>query len=241
MKKFLFILTVFVCSSLFAADIWETSEEIDVNGTIAEKNVVISGNIMKVVNTSPNGETETLVDLDADKITIVNHKYKSFQVIKLSKYIEFAQQLFNELKEKTGKFDPEKAIPKVTFEKQGAEKIEKWDCELWAVSVDGKLYSQIWVAPSLKNQQLAEFKKKFAAALPESLTKYRSVDAQIEDKFVEIGTVVRSIRVPQNQKMPAVKTTVKKVAKSNLKKIDLVIPAGYVDKSAPETTNTQVK
>jgi len=141
MKKFLFVLTVFVCSSLFAADIWETSEEIDVNGVTAEKNVVISDSMMKVENTSPNGRTETLVDLGADKITIVNHKYKSFQVVKLSKYIEFAQQLFNELKEKSGKFDPEKAIPKVTFEKQGEEVLEKWNCEMWAVSVDGKLSS----------------------------------------------------------------------------------------------------
>ena len=192
MKKFLFVLSVFVCSSLLAADIWETREEIDVNGVIAEKNTVISGNMMKVVNTSPNGDTETFIDLDADQITIVNHKYKSFQTIKLSKYIEFAQQLFNELKDKTGKFDPEKVIPKVTFEKQGNEVVEKWNCEIWNVVVDGKPYSKVWVAPEMKNRQLSEFKKKFAATLPENLAKYRTVEAQIEDKFVEIGTIVKS-------------------------------------------------
>ena len=95
MRKFLFVLTVLVCSSLFAADVWETQEEIDINGVIAEKSVVISDNVMKVVNTSPNGETETYVDLNADKITIITHKYKTFQTFKISKYIEFAQQLFN--------------------------------------------------------------------------------------------------------------------------------------------------
>ena len=234
MKKFLFVLSVFVCSSLFAADIWETREEIDVNGTVAEKTVVISDSVMKVVNTSPNGETETLVDLNADKITIVNHKYKTFQTFKISKYIEFAQQLFNELKEKQGTVDPEKVLPKVAFEKQGNEAVEKWNCEVWSVSVDGKPYSKIWVAPELKNKQLLEFKKKFTAVLPENLAKYRTVDAQIEDKFVEIGTVVRSVKLSQNPKMPEIKTTVKKMIRSDLKKIDLVLPAGYADKSVPE-------
>ena len=234
MKKFLFVLSVFVCSSLFAADIWETREEIDVNGTVAEKTVVISDSVMKVVNTSPNGETETLVDLNADKITIVNHKYKTFQTFKISKYIEFAQQLFNELKEKQGTVDPEKVLPKVAFEKQGNEAVEKWNCEVWSVSVDGKPYSKIWVAPELKNKQLLEFKKKFTAVLPENLAKYRTVDAQIEDKFVEIGTVVRSVKLSQNPKMPEIKTTVKKMIRSDLKKIDLALPAGYADKSVPE-------
>ena len=241
MKKFLFVLLVFVCSSLLAADIWETREEVDVNGALAEKSMLITDNMMKVVNTSPSGDTETFIDLAADKITIINHKYKSFQTIKLSKYIEFAQQLFNELKDKTGKFDPDKVIPKVTFEKQGNEVVEKWNCEIWNVMVDGKPYSKVWVSPELKNQQIIEFKKKFAATLPESLTKYRTVDAQIEDKFVEIGTVVRSIKFAQNPKMPAVKITVKKMMKSNLKKMELVIPAGYADKSAPEMMNTQTK
>ena len=241
MKKFLFVLTVFICSSLFAADIWETQEEIDVNGVTAEKSVFISGSIMKVVNASPNGNTETLVDLDADKITIVNHQYKSFQIIKLSKYIEFAQQLFNELKEKNGKFDPDKVIPKVAFEKQGNEIVEKWNCEVWSVVVDGKPYSKVWVATELKNQQFAEFKKKFAAVLPENLAKYRTIEAQIDDKFVEIGTVVKSVKLSLNPKMPEIKTTVKKMTKSALKKVELVIPAGYADKSAPETTNNQAK
>ena len=233
MRKILFVLAMFLaCPQLFAADIWETREEIDVNGTVAEKTVVISDSVMKVVNTSPNGETETLVDLNADKITIVNHKYKTFQTFKISKYIEFAQQLFNELKEKQGTIDPEKVLPKVAFEKQGNETVE--NCEVWNVSVDGKPYSKVWVAPELKNKQLLEFKKKFTAVLPENLAKYRTVDAQIEDKFVEIGTVVRSVKLSQNPKMPEIKTTVKKMIRSDLKKIDLVLPAGYADKSVPE-------
>ena len=93
----------------------------------------------------------------------------------------------------------------------------------------------------MKNRQLSEFKKKFAATLPENLAKYRTVEAQIEDKFVEIGTIVKSVKLSQNPKMPEVKTTVKKMVKSDLKKIEVVIPAGYVDKSAPETVNPQSK
>ncbi len=242
MRKILFVLaTLFVFLSLSAAEIWETREEIDVNGVTAEKSVLISDNVMKVVNTSQSGETETYVDLNADKIIIITHKYKTFQAFRLSKYIEFAKQLFNELKEKTGNIDPEKVLPKVAFEKLANETIEKWNCEVWNVLVDGKPYSKVWVAPELKNKQLIEFKKKFVSAIPENLIKYRSVDAQVEDKFVEIGTVVKSIKFSQNPKMPEVKTTVKKMAKSNLKKIDLVIPAGYADKSAPDMVKPQTQ
>lgn len=242
MRKFLFVFAMFfACSQLFAADVWETQEEIDINGVIAEKSVVISDNVMKVVNTSPNGETETIVDLNADKITIITHKYKTFQTFKISKYIEFAQQLFNELKEKQGAVDPEKVLPKVAFEKLANETVEKWNCEVWSVLVDGKPYSKVWVAPELKNKQMLEFKKKFAAVLPENLTKYRTVEAQIEDKFVEIGTVVKSIKLSLNPKMPEIKTTIKKMAKSALKKVEFVIPAGYADKSAPEPVQPKTK
>lgn len=242
MRKFLFVFAMFfACQLLFAADVWETSEEIDVNGVIAEKTVVISDNVMKVVNTSPNGETETIVDLNADKITIITHKYKTFQTFKISKYIEFAQQLFNELKEKQGTVDSEKVLPKVAFEKLANETVEKWNCEVWSVLVDGKPYSKVWVAPELKNKQMLEFKKKFAAVLPENLTKYRTVEAQIEDKFVEIGTVVKSIKLSLNPKMPEIKTTIKKMAKSALKKVEFVIPAGYADKSAPEPVQPKTK
>ena len=79
------------------------------------------------------------------------------------------------------------------------------------------------------------------AVLPENLAKYRTVEAQIEDKFVEIGTVVKSIKLSQNPKMPEIKTTVKKMAKSALKKIELVLPAGYADKSAPEQVQPKTK
>ena len=242
MRKFLFVFAMFfACQLLFAADVWETSEEIDVKGVSAEKTVVISDNVMKVVNTSPNGETETIVDLNADKITIITHKYKTFQTFKISKYIEFAQQLFNELKEKQGTVDSEKVLPKVAFEKLANETVEKWNCEVWSVLVDGKPYSKVWVAPELKNKQMLEFKKKFAAVLPENLTKYRTVEAQIEDKFVEIGTVVKSIKLSLNPKMPEIKTTIKKMAKSALKKVEFVIPAGYADKSAPEPVQPKTK
>ncbi len=182
-----------------------------------------------------------IVDLNADKITIITHKYKTFQTFKISKYIEFAQQLFNELKEKQGTVDSEKVLPKVAFEKLANETVEKWNCEVWSVLVDGKPYSKVWVAPELKNKQMLEFKKKFAAVLPENLTKYRTVEAQIEDKFVEIGTVVKSIKLSLNPKMPEIKTTIKKMAKSALKKVEFVIPAGYADKSAPEPVQPKTK
>ena len=38
MKKNVFVLVMFfACPLLFAADVWETQEEIDINGVIAEK------------------------------------------------------------------------------------------------------------------------------------------------------------------------------------------------------------
>lgn len=242
MKKILAVLiTVFVCISVFAADIWETREVIDVNGMTSEKSVVISDGVMKVVNTSSSGETETVVDLNADKITIVTHNQKSFQTIKLSEYVKFAQQLLNELKEKNGTVDPEKVVPKVTFEKLGNETVGKWNCEVWNVSVDGKPYSKVWVAPELKNKQLIDFKKKFSAIIPENLAKYRTVDAQIDDNFFEKGTVVKSFKIPQNPKMPAITITLKEMTKSDAKKLKLAIPAGYADKSAPEMSKPQSK
>ena len=233
--------TVFICTSLFAADVWETREVIDINGVTSEKSVVISDSVMKVVNTSPNGETETLVDLKADKITIVTHNQKSFQIIKLSEYVKFAQQLFNELKEKSGSVDPEKVIPKVTFEKQGNDTVGKWNCEVWTVSVDGKPYSKVWLAPELKNQQLVDFKNKFSAIIPENLAKYRTVDAQIDDNFISKGTIVKSLKLAQNPKMPVVTVTLKNMTKADVKKLNLAIPSNYTDKSSPAVSKPQSK
>ena len=242
MKKILVVLiTVFVWISIFAADIWETREVVDINGVTSEKSVVISDGVMKVVNTSSTGEIETVVDLNADKITIINHNQKSFQTIKLSEYVKFAQQLFNELKEKSGNVDPDKVIPKVTFEKQGNEKVEKWNCEVWTVSVDGRPYSKIWVAPELKNKQLIDFKKKFSAIIPENLAKYRTVDAQIDDNFVEKGTVVKSLKFSTNPKMPAVMITLKNMVKADAKKLKIMIPSGYADKSTSPAAAPQSK
>ena len=242
MKKILAVLiTVFACVSVFAADIWETREVIDVNGVTSEKSVVISDGVMKVINTSSSGETETVVDLNADKITIITHNQKSFQTIKLSDYVKFAQQLFNELKEKSGNVDPEKVVPKVTFEKLGSETVEKWNCEVWNISVDGKPYSKVWVAPELKNKQLIDFKKKFSAIIPENPAKYRTVDAQIDDNFIEKGTIVKSLKLSSNPKMPAITVTLKNIAKADVKKLKLAIPAGYADKSAPVTATPQSK
>ena len=240
MKKFfMFFMTVFACGFLSASDIWETLEETDTNGVISEKHTVISENSMKVTNISPNNHIETMIDLNADTITYISHKHKTYQVIKLSKYVEFAVQLGKDIMAQSAKFDADKALPKVTFEKQGTETVGKWNCEVWAVSLDGKPYSTVWLATGLKNQQVIDFKKKFTAVIPEALLKYRSVDAQIDDNFIDKGTIVKSFKFSQNKKMPTVITTVREFKKSDIKKLSLTIPANYVDKSTPETGQQQ--
>jgi len=240
MNRVLFTVLCFVFLPFisFAADAWKSVEEIEVNGTTVTKNIFVGSDIMRTENESSSGKNETVIDLSSDRITIINHKTKSYQIITLSKYIEFAQQLAEEMKGK-GHIDPEKVIPQVTFEKIGTSKVGEWDCEEWLVKVDGKPYNKVWVAPELKNLPVIKFKKKFAAVMPESLAKYRSTDAKIEDNFLSAGMIVKAQKIPANKKMPVVTQTVKLVEPADIKMLNFKIPADYLDRSAAENKETQ--
>lgn len=223
---------------IFCAEVWKSVEEVEVNGTIVTKNIYVAEDIMKTDNISDSGRNETLVELKADKITLINHKTQSFQVIKLSKYIEFAEQLASDIRAQ-GHIDSDKVIPQVSFEKKGNVKVGDFDCEEWNINVDGKQYSKVFVAPSLKNSPVIKFKKKFAAMMPDSLVKFRSIDAKIEDNFLNIGMVVKSVRTPISKKVPVVTQTIKLIQPVALESISFKVPANYVDKSAPENNETQ--
>lgn len=218
---------------IHSAEVWKSVEEVEVNGQIVTKNIFVGNDIMRTENESISGKNETVIDLKADKITIINHKTESYQIITLSKYIEFAQQLAADMKG-TGHVDPEKVIPQVAFEKVGESKVGEWECEEWVVKVDGKPYNKVWVAPALKNLPVIKFKKKFAAVMPESLAKYRSVDAKIEDNFLNSGMIVKAQKAPTSKKMPVVTQTVKLIEPAQAAVLKFSIPDGYENKSAPE-------
>jgi len=234
MKKRIFtVLIIFLLPSfIFSADVWRSVEEIEVNGKIVTKDIFVGSDTMRTVNESVNGKNETIIDLKNDKITMINHKSQTFQTVKLSEYIKFAEQLAAEMRG-NGHIDPEKVIPNVTFEKTGGEKVGEWECEEWLVKVDGKPYNKVWVAPALKNLPLIKFKRKFAAIMPESLVKYRSIDAKIEDNFLPLGLIVKAQKIPSNKKMPVVTQTVKEIKPALDKNLLFKIPAEYKDKSAP--------
>ena len=229
-------------SMIFCAEVWKSVEEVEVNGQIVTKNIYVTEDTMKTENISDAGRNESLVDLKADKITFINHKTQSFQVVKLSKYIEFAQQLASDIRAQ-GHIDSDKVIPQVTFEKKGNVKIGDFDCEEWNVNVDGKQYSKVFVAPSMKDSPVIKFKKKFAAMMPDSLVKFRSIEAKIEDNFLSTGMIIKAVRTPISKKVPVVTQTIKLVQPVALESVSLKVPANYVDKSAPENNeqNTQTK
>lgn len=235
MNRSVFTVLIFmlVPAFLYSAEVWKSVEEVEVNGKIVTKNIYVGNDVMRTENESISGKNETIIDLKADKITIINHKTQSYQIITLSKYVEFAQQLAADIRGK-GHIDPEKVIPQLTYERKDDAKVGQWDCEEWLVKLDGKPYLQVWVAPSLKNLPVIKFKKKFAAVMPESLAKYRSVDSRIEDNFLPTGMIVKGVKVPSSKKMPVVTQTVKLVEPSEIKALSFKIPAGYEDKSAPE-------
>lgn len=225
-------------SLLFSAEVWKSVEEVEVNGTVVTKNIYVTADLMKTDNISDSGRNETLVDLKADKITFVNHKTQTFQVVKLSKYIEFAEQLASEIKAQ-GHISTDKVIPAVTFEKKGNAKVGDFDCEEWDVKVDGKQYSKVFIAASLKNSPVIKFKKKFAALMPDSIVKFRSIEAKIEDNFLPTGMIIKSVRTPISKKVPVVTQTVKLIQPVAAESISFKVPAEYVDKSAPENNEEQ--
>jgi len=217
-----------------ASAAWSSVEEVEANGQIVKKNIFVTEDVMKMDNEGPNGRIETVIDMKSDKITVVNHKTNSFQEFQLSKYIEFATQLASDIRAQ-GYIDPQKVIPQLNFEKKGNAKVEDWDCEEWLVNVDGKPYTRVWIAPSMKNSPILEFKKKFAGLLPDSVAKYRSVDAKIEDNFADKGMIIKMEKIPANKKMPVVTHTVRQIKPVSVESVSFKIPAGYRNTSAPET------
>jgi len=237
-KLFTLFFLIFSAFSIFASEIWETVEDIVVNDITATKRILASENMAMTVNTTANGENETIIDLAADKITLINHKNKSYQVIKLSEYVRFAEQLAEELKSR-GQIDQNKVAPKVTFTSQGSETVGRWNCEVWAVSVDGKPYSRVWVAAELKDSPFIAFRKRFSTIFPESIAKYRNIESVIESNFFDKGMIVKTVKVSASNRMPAITTTLVSLKKSDLKAITFKIPEGYQNKSVGASEGTK--
>ena len=236
-KLFTIFFLAFSAFPIFASEVWETVEDIVVNNITATKRVLASDNMARTINTTENGENETIIDLAADKITLINHKNKSYQVLKLSEYIKFAEQLAEELKSR-GQIDQSKVAPKVTFASQGSETVGRWNCEVWAVSVDGKPYSRVWVAAELKDSPFIAFRKKFSAVFPESIAKYRNIESVIESNFFDKGMIVKTVKAAASNRMPSVTNTLVSLKRSDLKAITFKIPEGYQNKSAGATEET---
>lgn len=230
------LLAFFIIFPMFAgaAEVWKSTEEIEVNGKKIKKEIYVTENIMKTINISDAGGNETIVDLKNDKITIINHKTESYQVIKLSKYIEFAEQLAEDIKAR-GHISSDKVIPEIKFEKKKTSKINGWDCEEWLVILDGKPFRNIWVAAELKDAPILKFKQKFSKIIPDTLVKYRSINSRIESHFSEKGMVVKSVKLSSSKRMQVITQTVTDIKPVTLKSVSIKIPENYLDKSAPET------
>jgi len=239
MSKMLFFLFIMAVSTVvFAAEGWEVIEEVSVNGSIIIKRSYFDENVIKVVNESPTGSTETIVDLANDKVILINHFQKTYQVSKLSDYIAFAEGMANGLKS-GGYVDPEKLNPKIAFVKKGSEKIGAWETTRYLVTVDGKDYQEVWIAPSFKTSPVIQYRKKYASFLPETLVKYRAIEEKIKDKAAEEGLIVKSIKIPLNKKLPKVQQTMKEIKSITITPALLAIPSGYTDKTvgvSPATT-----
>lgn len=220
-----------------AAEVWKSTEEIEVNGKKITKEIYVTENMMKTINTADSGGNETIVDLKNDKITIINHKTESYQIIKLSKYVEFAEQLAEDIKAR-GHISTDDVIPQLKFVKNKDTKLNDWDCEEWTVVLDGKPYRTIWIAPELKDAPILKFKQKFGKIIPDTLVKYKSINSRIDKHFIDKGMVIKSVRISTSKRVPVVTQTVKNIKPVTLKTISVKIPENYLDKSAPETTQT---
>jgi hypothetical protein len=220
-----------------ASEVWKSTEEIEVNGKKITKQIYVTEDMMKTINTADSGGNETIIDLKNDKITMINHKTESYQIIKLSKYVEFAEQLAEDIKAR-GHISTDEVIPQLKFEKVKDTKLNDWDCEEWTVILDGKPYRKIWVSPELKEAPILKFKNKFGKIIPDSLVKYKSINSRIDKHFMDKGMVIKSVRISTSKRVPEVTQTVKSIKPVTLKSITVKIPANYLDKSAPETTQT---
>ncbi len=233
MRSIMAIFFVTATTILAAAEEgWQITEEVAVNGSIVIKRSYLSDQVIKVVNESPTGSTETIVDLAGDKVIIINHFQKTYQISKLSDYLKFAENIASGLKN-SGYADPEKLDPKIVFIKKGVEKVDSWDTVHYLVTVDGKEYQEIWIAPALKTSRLIELRKKYAAYLPETLVKYRVLEEKIKDKAASEGLIVKSVKIPLNKKLPRVEQTLKEIAPLVLSPALFAVPKGYTDKTIP--------
>ncbi len=228
MMLFFFIAMATILAA--AEEGWQITEEVVVNGSTVVKRSYLTEQVIKVVNEAPTGSTETIVDLANDTVTIVNHFQKTYQVSKLSDYLKFAEGIANGLKN-SGYADPEKLDPKIVFVKKGSEKIGSWDTIRYLVTVDGKEYQEIWVAPALKTSPIIELRKKYAAYLPETLVKYRVLEEKIRDKAEAEGLVIKSTKIPLNKKLPRVEQTLKEISPLVPAPALFTIPKGYTDKT----------
>ncbi len=232
MKIRLFFVTLLLSFfSLSALDGWKTVETVSVDGTTVKKETMVFEDIMKVVNTTKNGGNETIIDLKADKITLINHFDKTYQVIKLSEYIKFAEGMLKELTAQ-GRINPDKVPPKIEYQKVATESVGQWTGIHYTVLVDGKPYADVWVAPELKDSSLVSFQEKFASLMPSSLTKYRSLDTKIREHLSQEGLIVRQIKHPFVAKLPTVEQTLVSFKKVVRPLQLIVIPQGYTIKNA---------
>ena len=228
-KMLLFVGLLLLTFAVSAIDGWKTVEEIAVDGTKVEKETLVFGDVMKMINKSKNGGNETIIDLTADKITLINHFDKTYQIIKLSKYIEFAEGMLKEMVAQ-GRINPNKVMPKIEYKKGENEKLSLGEGIEYSVTVDGKQYMHVWVAPKLKDSSLIGFREKFAKMLPSDLTKYRDIDAKIRDHLSTIGLIIKHIKTPFNSKLPKSTQTMTVMEKITMPAVLFTIPDGYVSK-----------
>lgn len=228
-KIWLVVALLLVAFGLSAADGWKTVEEIKIDGTTVKKETLVFGDVMKMINSSANGGNETIIDLTADKITLINHFNKTYQEIKLSKYIAFAEDMLKEMTAQ-GRINPDKIPPKITYKKGAVEAVTLGKGIRYSVAVDGKPYMEVWVAPELKDSSLIGFRDKFAKMLPSDLTKYRDIDAKIRDHLSTEGLIIRQIKTPFNSKLPKSEQTMILMEKIPMPLKLIVIPDGYVSK-----------
>lgn len=238
MRAFCFLTALFLVGSLWSAEEtgWKVTEEVLVNGSKVTKHSYFNDHYIKVVNEADTGSTETIIDLQNDKITLINHFQKSFQVSKLSDYLKFAEGIANGLKN-SGYANPEKVEPKIVFEKKGADVVGPWQAVRSVVKVDGKEYAEIWVASELKTSPVLEYRKKYAALLPETLVKYRAIDEKIREQAATEGLIVRMIKIPLNKKLPKVDQKMISLAPMALTPAMLLIPKDYLDKTIAPGAN----
>lgn len=235
MRKLAFLIALCAAALLMAAEEgWKVTEEVTVNGSRVLKQSYFNEQYIKVVNQADTGSNETIIDLANDKITIINHYQKSYQVSKLSDYIKFAEGIASGLRN-GGYVNPQKLEPKIVFEKKGTEVVGAWNTLHYVVKVDGKDYQEIWVAPELKTSPVLEFRKKYAALLPETLVKYRALDEKIKDQAAAEGMIVRMVKLPLNKKLPKIDQRMTEMVKFELIPALLTVPKDYTDKTIVAT------